>query len=265
MTRTAIITGGNRGLGFEICRQLGNRGVKIILTSRSAQRGEQAMLELAANGVAAEVFVMDVRDPDRVEALADYLQSNHDGLDILVNNAAVAMSKLDQRDVAQETIDTNVFAPVAISDRLMPLMRERGRIVMVSSQQGKRSFLSSSLLTRFDAEQTVDGMLAMMREFVVDVLAGTYESKGWPASTYRVSKLVLNKITQILAKDLTASGNPKRILVNAVDPGWIQTEMGGPEAPRTPEEGAEAPVWLALLDDDGPQGGFYHDRTIVDW
>jgi carbonyl reductase 1 len=264
-TRIAVITGGNRGLGFEICRQLGKYAIKIIFTARSSKNGEKARLELEKQGIDAEVFVMDVRNSERVKALADHLQTHYGGLDILVNNAAIAKSTFDQIEVVHETIDTNVFAVIDICEQLLPLMRKEGCVVMVSSSQGFRSFLSPLLRSRFDRLCTVNDIHVLMKEFVQDVLEGKHEQKGWPPSTYRVSKLALNKLTQILGDDFKAHGNPKKILINAVDPGWINTEMGGANAPKTVEEGADTPVWLTLLKDEERQGDLYLDRQRVDW
>lgn len=262
--RIAVVTGGNRGIGFEICRQLGKQGVHVVLTSRTADSGEKACAELAGDGVTAEAFTLDVRDADGVAALVEHVKSRHGGLDILVNNAGVAMSGFDE-EVARVTMNTNVFAPVAIYDQLLPLMRPGGRVVMVSSGMGERSFLSEALAARLDGETTRDGVLAMMREFVDDVAAGTHESKGWPSSAYRMSKIALNKLTEVIGAELDEADDDRGILINAACPGWVRTDMGGPHATRTPAEGAETPVWLALLGEDGPQGGFFRDGKPVSW
>lgn len=263
-TRVALVTGGNRGIGFEICAQLGEAGVHVVLTSRVPERGQEARDQLAARGLAVEAFTLDVCDAAGIEALARHLEATHGGLDMLVNNAGVAMSGFDA-EVVRVTVDTNFSAPLALYERLLPIMRPGGRVVMVSSGMGDRSALSEDLAARFDGDLTRAELIALMGEFVDDVVQGRHEAKHWPSSAYRMSKLGLNKLTEILAAELDAAGNPKRILVNAACPGWVRTEMGGPHAPTSPEEGADTPVWLALLGDDGPQGGFFRERQPITW
>ena len=262
--RVALVTGGNRGIGFEICEQLGSQSIHIVLTSRDAKRGAEASDKLARAGIRAESLDVDVCVTADLDRLVEHIRERHGGLDILVNNAGVAMSGFDE-EVVRTTMATNFFAPLELSDRLLPLMRSRGRIVMVSSGMGERSFLPAHLAQQFDGQMSRDSLIDLMNQFIDDVASGTHEERGWPSSAYRMSKIALNKITEILAAELTAAGDDRQILVNAACPGWVRTDMGGPHAPRTPAEGADTPVWLALLGEDGPQGGFFRDRSPVDW
>jgi NAD(P)-dependent dehydrogenase (short-subunit alcohol dehydrogenase family) len=263
-TRVAVVTGGNRGIGLEICRQLAEHGVHVILTSRDPDKGQSATKELTDDGLDVEYRQLDVLDRAAIGELAAYVRDTYGGVDILVNNAGVAQSGFDS-DVVRLTVDTNVFAPLELGDALLPIMRAGGRIVMVSSGMAERSCLSEDLAERFMHDMSRDEFVGLMRGFVSAVAEGTHEQAGWPSSAYRVSKLAMNKLAEIMGQELDAEGNPQGILVNSSCPGWVRTDMGGPHAPRSPREGADTPVWLALLDETGPQGGFFRDREPASW
>jgi NAD(P)-dependent dehydrogenase (short-subunit alcohol dehydrogenase family) len=228
----AIVTGANRGIGFEVCRQLAQKGVRVILTSRDENKGQAAVGRLEAEGLEADYYPLDVTDPGSIQRLRDFVERQYGRLDILVNNAAVY---LDDRhsllavdyDLLRLTMDTNAYGPLLLTQAFVPLMRKNGygRIVNVSSGIGELSDLGSS----------------------------------WPA--YRLSKILLNIQTRIIARELRGSN----ILINAMCPGWVRTDMGGPGAPLSIEEGADTIVWLALLPVDGPQGGYFRDRRSIDW
>jgi NAD(P)-dependent dehydrogenase (short-subunit alcohol dehydrogenase family) len=231
-SRVAVVTGANRGIGFEIARQLAARGMQVILTSRDEQKGKAAQQALAGEGLPVDYHPLDVTDPSSIQHLRDFLQQEYDRLDVLVNNAGIAIDdgtsalKLEI-DTARRTMDTNVYGPLLLCQALVPLMRRhnRGRIVNVSS---------------------VMGQLASMRN-------------GAPA--YRMSKTALNALTRILAAELKRTN----ILVNSMCPGHVRTDMGGSSAPCSVEEGADTAAWLALLPDDGPTGGFFRDRKAIAW
>ncbi len=230
--RIAIVTGANRGIGFEVCRQLARGDVRVILTSRDENKGQSAIGRLEAEGLEADYYPLDVTDPGSIQRLRDFVERQYGRLDILVNNAAVY---LDDRhsllavdyDLLRLTMDTNAYGPLLLTQAFVPLMRKNGygRIVNVSSGIGELSDLGSS----------------------------------WPA--YRLSKILLNIQTRIIAGELRGNN----ILINAMCPGWVRTDMGGIGAPRSVEEGADTIVWLALLPDDGPQGGYFRDRRSIDW
>src|SRR6266542_1594049 len=246
--RLAVVTGANRGIGHEIARQLAAAGVEVIATSRDPQQGRAVAKEL---GVRA--FALDVTDDKSIDVLASELR---DGLDILVNNAGVAKNGFDVY-VVKQTLGVNFFGAMQVTERLLPLLRADARIVMVSSGMGELSSLSRELRARFDDPSlTKSELVVLMESFVDDVAAGIHGEKGWPTSAYRVSKVGVNALTRILARELR--DDPRRIFVNAACPGWVRTDMGGRSAPRSPEECARTPVWLALLPpDDGPSGGFF--------
>jgi len=229
--RTALVTGANRGIGLEVCRQLAARGLRVILTARDRARADAAAASLRDAG---EVIAapLDVTDPRSVSTLAIDLSDRRLHVDVLVNNAAVLVG--ESTGVLETTIDdlratfqTNLFGVILVSQAFVPGMiaRRYGRVVNVSSQAGQ--------------------LLSM----------GTY------APAYSMSKASLNAFTRQLA----AATQGRNVLVNSADPGWVRTAMGGPSAPRSVEQGADTPVWLATLSAKGPTGGFFSDRKPIDW
>ena len=232
--RIAIVTGGNRGIGFEICRQLARLGgIRVVLTARDESKGRAAAKKLRGEGLEVDTHALDVTSELSVKALAAGLEKNYGRCDVLVNNAGVMLDPRGSRVLDsglgtwRATLDTNLIGPLLLIQTLAPIMKRNryGRIVNVSSGQGQLS----------------------------DMSAGT------PA--YRVSKTALNALTRTLAAELNGSG----VLVNAMCPGWVKTDMGGSSAPRTAEQGADTALWLATLPDDGPSGGFFRDRKPIPW
>jgi NAD(P)-dependent dehydrogenase (short-subunit alcohol dehydrogenase family) len=227
--RVALVSGGNRGIGLEICRQLAERGIAVILGSRDEEGGREAAESLPGNIVAHQ---LDVADEESVDRLASFVEDEFGRLDILVNNAGISNDE-GQRGVdadlyrVREALETNLLGAWRLCRIAIPLMQRDnyGRIVNIST-----------------------GLAAL------EDMGG-----GWPG--YRVSKTALNALTRILASELRGSG----ILVNSVCPGWVQTEMGGSGAPRPVEKGADTPVWAATLPKGGPTGGFFRDRRPIPW
>jgi len=258
----ALVTGANRGIGFEISRQLAGRGLHVIMTSRDESAGQEACHALAAEGASVSHAPLDVADEASVAALAEQVARDHGGLDALVNNAGVALDGFDG-EVARRTIEVNYLGPLRVYDALQPQLNEGARVVMVSSGMGDRSSLSSDLQQVFSAPMTRDELTGWMRRFVEDVAAGRHERAGWPSSAYRVSKIGLNKLTEVLAEEV--ADDPRRLAINAACPGWVRTRMGGSHAPRTPEQGARTATWLATLGPDGPSGGFFRDEAPASW
>ncbi|APR84722.1 short chain dehydrogenase [Minicystis rosea] len=261
--KVAVVTGGNRGIGLEIGRQLAAAGVRVVLGSRDENDGRAAAAKLTAAGLTVEARALDVTRPATIDALASHLEATYGGLDILVNNAGVAMDGFDA-DIARRTLDVNYTGVERVTDRLLPLMRPGGRIVMISSGLGETSDLPPKLRDRLHAADLDRAELdGLMRGFVDGVAADTHAREGWPSSAYRVSKMGLNAFTAILGRALARDG--RGIVTQAVCPGWVKTRMGGAGAPRSVQEGADTAVWLALLPEGGIQGAVYRDRQPIDW
>jgi len=226
--RIAIVTGGNRGIGLEICRQLAQAGMHVVLTARDGAKGKAAAKKLGV-----ESHPLDVDSDESVNAFARWIKDAHGRCDVLVNNAGVMLDPRGSRvpdakiETFRDTLETNLLGPLRMIQAILPLMKKQGygRIVNMSSGQGQLS----------------------------DMGVGT------PA--YRVSKTALNALTRTTAADLHGSG----ILVNAMCPGWVRTDMGGSGAPRSVEQGADTALWLATLPDKGPSGGYFKDRKSIPW
>ncbi len=233
--KVAVVTGANRGLGFEACRQLAKKDIKVILTSRDEAKGKAAAEKLQAEGLDVISYPLDVTSAESCDRLAQIMRDRFGRLDILVNNAGVLLDYSESDgsvfnlkiSTLQKTLETNTFAPLLLCQALIPLMKERnyGRVVNVSSGAGQLHDMNT----------------------------------GYPS--YRISKTALNAVTRIVANELEGTN----ILVNAVCPGWVKTDMGGENAPRTPEQGVDTIVWLATLPDNGPTSGFFRDRKPIDW
>jgi NAD(P)-dependent dehydrogenase (short-subunit alcohol dehydrogenase family) len=235
--RIAVVTGGNRGIGFETCRQLAKRGLRVILAARDEARGRAAADRLRREGLEVEFAPLDVSDDASVGTFARHVEKELGRVDVLVNNAGIMIDEAEgggggtpgvaraRIETLRRTMEVNVYGALRVTQALLPLMpRNDARIINVSSGMGQLSDMNG----------------------------------GWPA--YRISKTALNALTRILADELRGTG----IKVNSICPGWVKTDMGGPGATRTPEEGADTIVWLATARDT-PTGGFFRDRKPIPW
>lgn len=230
--RVALVTGGNRGIGYETCRRLGQSGLKVVLAARDKSKGQRASRALSEENLDVEFQELDVTDPLSIDQALRNVDEKFQRLDVLINNAAVAMpgdtTILDaDYERLEQTFRTNLYGPVLLCQACVPIMARNGygRIVNVSS--GKGSF---SKLTR-----------------------------GTPC--YRISKTALNSFTKLLATELEDTN----ILVNAMTPGWVRTRLGGFKAPRSVQEGVDTIIWLAMIGDEGPRGRFFKDREEFPW
>lgn len=230
--RLVIVTGGNRGIGFEVCRELGRLGYTVILTSRDAEKGQAAAEKLTGEGLDVIAHLLDVTSEESILALREFVVQKFHRLDVLVNNAGIYLDRdrsvmsLD-RDILLKTLETNTFGALRMCQVFIPLMKKNryGRVVNVSSGMGQH---------------------VNMRNM---------------STAYRLSKDALNALTQMLADSI----HTDNVLVNACDPGWVRTDMGGRSAPRSVEQGADTIVWLATLPDHGPAGKLFANRKEVDW
>lgn len=259
--RYALVTGANRGLGHEVCRQLARGGFNVILTGRDAREGLSAVRQLTGEGLAVDYRRLDVENAGSIAELAAGLAADGHMLDVLVNNAAVSMSGFNA-EVARRTVAVNFFGALHVTDALTDQIADGGSIVMVSSGMSELSGLPSAALRAAFADEklTREKLVALMDRFVADVAAGCHEAEGWPSSAYRVSKVGLNALTRVLSRELVL----RRIRVNSACPGWVRTRMGGSSAPRNVETGAASIVWPALAD-RFVTGGFYRDGRELAW
>jgi len=229
-----VVTGANRGLGRAVARRLATiEGHHVVATARNPVDLETLATEVVAAGGKIDCQRLDVTDAASAADLARWLKERFGRVDVLINNAGISLENFKTSildlplDALQHTLDTNLFGALRVTQALVPLLRASpaGRVVNLSSGMGQ---------------------LAEM---------------GTGAPAYRISKTALNAVTRILGGDLADSG----VKVNAVCPGWCRTDMGGPEAPRTADEGVDTVVWLACLPADGPTGGFFRDRQPIPW
>ena len=231
--RIALVTGGNRGIGYEICRQLALKGVSVVLTARDSAKGKAAAKTLHDAGLPVDFHRLDVTSCRSIRACVAAVAERRGRIDVLVNNAGIMIDPRGSRfldsklDTYRDTLETNLFGPLQLVQAVVPIMKANryGRIVNVTSGLGQLS----------------------------DMGAGT------PA--YRISKTALNALTRIVAAEFKENN----VLSNAMCPGWVRTAMGGESAPRTPAEAADTAVWLAMLPDDGPSGELFRDRRAIPW
>uniref|UniRef100_G7P114 carbonyl reductase (NADPH) n=1 Tax=Macaca fascicularis TaxID=9541 RepID=G7P114_MACFA len=245
----------------------------VVLTARDVARGQAAVQQLQAEGLSPRFHQLDIDDLQSIRALRDFLRKEYGGLNVLVNNAAVAFKSDDPMpfDIkAEMTLKTNFFATRNMCNELLPIMKPHGRVVNISSLQCLRAFenCSEDLQEKFRSDTLTEGDLVdLMKKFVEDTKNEVHEREGWPNSPYGVSKLGVTVLSRILARRLDEKRKADRILVNACCPGPVQTDMDGKYSIRTVEEGVETPVYLALLPPDAtePQGQLVHDKVVQNW
>jgi NAD(P)-dependent dehydrogenase (short-subunit alcohol dehydrogenase family) len=234
MNKVAIVTGSNRGIGLETAKQLAEKGLTVILTARDASKGKSIANDFKNNKLDVHFHELDVTNLESIAKLIKFTEKEFGRLDVLVNNAGIFPDKNWSTDVLKTHVDTvrvametNVYGAYQLSQLAIPLMRKNkyGRIVNVSSGMGQLNDMEG-------------GSIA-----------------------YRTSKTALNVLTRVLAKELGS----ENILINSVCPGWVRTDMGGANAERPVEKGAETLVWLATLPDGSTSGGFFRDKKPIEW
>jgi len=255
----AVVTGANRGLGFQVSRDLLALGYDVVLTAREQTAGQQALRELGGSKHARSL-VLDVSNADSVAQFARELSAGP-LIDALVNNAGASFDGFDE-NVAARTLDTNYRGAVRVTRALLPRLAPAANVVMVSSGMGELSGFSPALAKRLlETDLDADGVESIAREFVEAVGQGQHRKLGFPQNAYSVSKALLNAFTRALAREFGEGGRR----VNAVCPGWVRTRMGGGAAPRSLEQGSRGITWAATLGADGPNGGFFRDMRAIPW
>jgi NAD(P)-dependent dehydrogenase (short-subunit alcohol dehydrogenase family) len=229
--KTVLITGANKGIGFEIARQLCQRDFHVIISGRDRQKMNEALERIRSYSASAEMLLMDVASESSIKQAAAELAGQKVIIDVLINNAGIQLDEdrnLLQQDlnVMIKLVNTNSYGPLRIIIDFLPLMKRPGRIINVSSDGGSM----------------------------------TYPIGGW-SPAYCVSKTMLNSITRHVAYELA----DEKISVNAVSPGWVRTDMGGSSAPWSVEKGAETPVWLAAEAPENLTGKFIWDKKVIQW
>lgn len=229
MRKTALITGGNRGIGLEVCRQLSDKGVHVLMGCRNPAKAQRALGKLRSESV--EAIELDVTNSAHLKVLKNRL--DHENIDILVNNAAIAEGRkfsvlTEPEELSRRTMETNFWGAWNVAKIVLERMKanKTGRVVNVSS-----------------------GL-------------GTFDKMESDNPGYRISKIAMNALTVMLDKEVADYSD---ILVNAMTPGWVRTHLGGINAERSVSEGAETVIWLCLVGSDGPRGQFLKDREPFPW
>jgi len=231
----ALVTGAYRGLGLETCRQLAVKGYAVVLTARRESEGRAAVRQVRDEGLDIGFQLLDVNDEASISQLVELIRDTFGRLDVLVNNAGIFPDQTPgsgregvfnaRLETIRRGLETNTLAPLSLCQALIPLMQGEGRVVNVSSGMGQLSEMNGC------------------------------------CPGYRLSKTALNAVTRIFADELRGTG----VKINSVCPGWVRTDMGGPDATRSVAEGAKGIVWAATLPDEGPTGGFFRDEERIPW
>lgn len=280
-----MVTGANKGIGLEICRQLASHGVVVVLTSRDQNKGLQALDNLLKSGLSSDSLhyhQLDVTNTNSIATLAGFIDSKFGKLDILVNNAGIAGTKInfdalkakgfgtpgvqinfaemmtETYELAEECLETNYYGVKRTIEALVPLLKlsDSPRIINVSSSMGKLKNIPNERIKGVlnDAESLTEERIdELLNEFMRDFKDGSFKEKGWPSSmaTYIVSKAALNAYSRILAKIYPS------IIICCVCPGFVRTDINGNTGHLPVEEGAASPVRLALMPHGSPSGLFY--------
>jgi len=276
-TRVAVVTGSNKGIGFGIIKELCAKfDGDVYLTSRDVNRGTSAVEELNKLGFHPKFHQLDIDDSNSVTQLRDFLKSTYGGLDVLVNNAAIAFSNAATEPFGEQatvTLRTNFFNTHMACKILFPILKPHARVVNVSSYLGHFSKLTGEKEAALQLKNklaspdlTEEELCELMQNFVTSANNGDHEKYGWPSSTYAASKIGVSALTRIQQRQFDQDSR-EDLIVNCVHPGYVDTDMTKHKGVLKIEEGAVAPSWLALLpaNVEGPKGGYvWHDKQIVD-
>ncbi|KAF2847705.1 carbonyl reductase [Plenodomus tracheiphilus IPT5] len=281
-----VVTGANKGIGLAIVRQLAlqyraspanNGSFLIYLTARDRGRGEAAVQSLEqdaqlkqakalkADGGLSEIryHQLDVTDNSSIKSFADYVKTAHgDGIDFVINNAGIAMNGFDS-EVVSTTLDCNYYKTLEACHTFIPLLRPTGRIINLASSAGQLDKYSDEIRNRFLSSKTEDDVTSIMKDFQAAVKGGKEKEAGFPSAAYAVSKAGLIGGTRALAK--TEKDKGSKLLINSCCPGYVNTDMTKGNGTKTPDEGAQTPVMLALQDIRGQTGAFWRSEKEIDW
>eukprot|EP00095_Tigriopus_kingsejongensis_P001475 snap_masked-scaffold124_size330879-processed-gene-0.9 protein:Tk01475 transcript:snap_masked-scaffold124_size330879-processed-gene-0.9-mRNA-1 annotation:"carbonyl reductase" len=274
----AVVTGGNKGIGFAIVRGLAKSFPgEVYLTARSSERGLAALKSLSEEGVTVRFHPLDIDSPQSVVEFRDWLKQEHGSIDVLVNNAAIAF-KGDATEPfgeqAEITLRTNYWSLKSVCDALFPLLAPGARVVNMSSSAGflhrmpgsgpANSALKAKLA---NPELTREELDALMTNFVESAKAGTYQDFGWPNRTYSVSKVGASALSRIQQREFDGLQDKSDVVVNHVHPGYVDTDMTSHKGPLTIDQGAQSALYAALLPPGTSVRGHYiwEDCKSMDW
>ncbi|KAL6559740.1 hypothetical protein OROGR_004857 [Orobanche gracilis] len=273
----AVVTGANRGIGFEIVHQLALHGLTVILTSRETAVGEEAAKVLQEGGLNVVFHQLDIVDPSSIETFAQWVREKYGGIDILVNNAGVNFNAGSDNSVeyAEKVIGTNYFGTKSMIKAMIPLFRPSdagARIVNVSSRlgrlNGRRNRIENvELREKLEDDEMLSEELIdeTMNTFLEQAKDGTWVDGGWPHifTDYSLSKLAVNTYTRLMARIFADRPEGQKIYINCYCPGWVRTAMTGWAGHISPEDGADTAVWLALLPEQFVTGKFFSERREI--
>lgn len=268
-SKVAVVTGGNKGIGFAIVRQLCCAFAgDVFLTARNEELGTAACVELEGEGLHPKFHQLDITDNKSIERLRDFLKSHYGGIDVLVNNAGVAYKSASTATLAEKarvTVNTNFSGTLNVCHELFPLLRAESRVVNVASRVGRLKLLDGSpWQSKFTSPSlTEEELVGLMKTYVSSVEQGKEKADGWPRdSPYCMSKLAEIALTKVQAKHFAGLGG---VLVNCCCPGYVDTDMSSHKGHLTPDQGAETPVYLALLPAGGVSGEFFYLKKRAVW
>lgn len=274
--RVAVVTGSNKGIGYAIVEKLSEVfDGTVILTARDEELGKAALnsilVKQTGQKATLEFHQLDIVDKSSIERLRDYLVEKFGGLDLLINNAGIAFkgsSTAPFSERAEVTIRTNYLGTLDVCQILFPILREHARVVNVSSGLSEmKGRYSDEWRQKFGAEDlTIDKLAEYTNQFIQAAKDDKVEENGWRKNAYGVSKASVNSLTKIQAREMKKDSR-KDILVNCCCPGWVDTDMTSHSGPLTPAQGAETPMFLAMLPagSQSPNGEFFQKKTVVEW
>ncbi|KAL2462283.1 NAD(P)-binding Rossmann-fold superfamily protein [Abeliophyllum distichum] len=273
----AVVTGANRGIGFEIVHQLALHGLTVVLTSRETAVGEEAAKVLQEGSLNVVFHQLDIIDPSSIETFTEWIKENYGGIDILVNNAGVNFNAGSDNGVefSEQAINTNYFGTKNMIKAMIPLMRPSlsgARIVNVSSRlgrlNGRRNKIGNvELRQQLEDDEALSEELIdqTVNKFLEQVKDGSWTEGGWPQvfTDYSLSKLAVNTYTRLMGRILSERPEGQKIFINCYCPGWVKTAMTGWAGHVSPEDGADTAVWLALLPGQSITGKFFSERREI--
>lgn len=271
--RVAVVTGANKGIGYAIVRGLCKQfDGDVYLTARNEALGQEAVKGLNSEGLQPKFHQLDLTDKASIDRFKNYLQSKYGGLDVLVNNAGMAYKVAATEpfsEQAEVTVKTNFWGTLDVCKSLFPLLRPHARVVTVSSRAGNMTAkkCSDALKAKFTSPDiTVPLVEQLMTDFVSAAKQGDYAAKGWPESAYGSSKIGVTLMSFAQQREFDKDSR-EDIIVNPCCPGYVDTDMSSHKGTKTIDEGADTPIYLALLPPNttSPKGVFVAERKIIDF